>query len=98
MIGFLVAPILFFLLGYLFGYLMSRAIWLWPTRLIVGAVLWTPIAALLLLQRTGVIAPDTLSSVLAFLPRAIELPMIGFLVGYSITTVVAVVRREGREV
>lgn len=94
--GILLAPVLFFLVGFLFGYLASRALWLWITRLIVGVVLWTPIAALLLLQYTEVIDPDTLLLIAALLPRVIELPVLGFLVGYSLTTFYAIVRREGR--
>jgi len=85
--GILLAPVLFFLVGFLSGYLASRALWLWITRLIFGVVLWTPIAALLLLQYTEVIDPDTLRLIAALLPRVIELPVLGFLVGYWVCPV-----------
>jgi len=97
MIFWLLAPVLFFLIGFLCGYLTSRVLGTWITKLIVGVVLWLPIVVLLLLQRTEVLDPDTLFTVSALLPRVIKLPTIGFLVGYTFTTMIAVARREGAE-
>jgi hypothetical protein len=80
----------------MFGYVMSNVMWPWGAKAVVGTVLWLPIAALLLLQYTEVIEPDTLSLFAAFMPRVIKFPLLGFLVGYSIETVLAATRSRSR--
>ncbi len=92
MIGWILAPIFLFLVGFLFGYAMSTVVVGLGAKIFVAAVLWLPFAAVLLLQYTEVIAPDTFSLFLAFLLRVIEYPMLGFLVGCSLETVLATPR------
>ena len=93
MLAVFLAPLIFFLGGFLFGYVMSRLMISFGSRLLVGALLWLPIVALLLLQYTEVIDPDALSDLLIFTPRVIKYPVIGFLVGYSFETILAAARR-----
>jgi len=76
----------------LFGYMMSNFVVGLGAKIFVAAVLWLPIVALLLLQYTEVIAPDTLFILSSLMPRVIEYPMLGFLVGYSLETLLAATR------
>ena len=75
MIASIVPPIFLFLVGLLFGYVMSTAVFPrgapWGAKVFVAVVLWLPIATLLVLQYTEVIAPGTLSLLFVIVPRAI---------------------------
>jgi len=62
----------------------------WWVRAIGCAVLWSPIAVLILLRYLEAIDPDTISGILFFTPRAIELPLLGLLVGYALVTLLTV--------
>jgi hypothetical protein len=91
----ILAPVLYFLTGFLFGYMMGRIL-LPGTRIIFGILMWLPVVAILL-QRFGVVevaAFDELSLLFLAMPRVIKLPAIGFLVGYTIRTLLGVARRE----
>ena len=87
-----IASIYFFLIGFLVGCLISSVMYPWSVRVLMVAVMWLPIAALLLLQYTGVFDPGTLSALSLLLPRAFKYPLLGFLIGYSIQTAFTVSR------
>ncbi len=96
MIAYVLAPIFLFLVGFFFGYVMSRIVnpdvsgWLF--KVFVTAIVWLPIVSLLVLQYTEVIAPDTLSLLFTGVPRVIKYPVLGWLIGYSLETVLALTR------
>jgi len=85
-----VAPILLFVMGFLPGLIFSTMTSPWRARAAVFAVLLSPIGALILLRYFEAVDPDTVSAVLLFLPRAIELPLVGLLFGYGLHTLLTV--------
>ena len=76
----ILVPIFLFLVSFMFGYVMSARMFTWGAKAVVAAVLWLPIVALLLLQYTEVIEPDTLS-LIAFLKETIIPPRVLRLLG-----------------
>lgn len=92
----MIALIFLFLIGFVPGCLLGIFLNSWGIRVFMVAVLWLPIAALLLLQYTEVVEHGTFSGLFFLLPRAIKYPMLGFLVGYSLETAIAATRQRAR--
>jgi hypothetical protein len=91
-----VAPMLLFAIGFLPGLFASASMSPWSIRAVVCAVLFSPIAALILLRYFEAVDPDSVSALFLFLPRAIELPLLGLLVGYGLHTLLTVGQATGR--
>ena len=96
MLKLVVAPMLFFLIGFVPGLIMSASTSPWWVRAVVCAVLFSPIVALILLRYFEEIDPETVSALFLFLPRAIKLPLLGLLVGYGLHTLLTVGQATGR--
>lgn len=90
MLKVVVAPVLMFAIGFLLGLFASASVSPWRDRAFVCAVLWSPVAVLILLRYFGAVEPDALSGLFAVLPRAIELPLAGILVGFGLHTLLTV--------
>jgi hypothetical protein len=84
------APMLLFAMGFLPGLFISAHTSPWRFRAVVCVVLFSPIVVLILLRYIEAVDPDTVSALFVFLPRAIELPLLGFLVGYGLHTLLSV--------
>lgn len=89
----LLAPIFFFLMGFVFG-LVFCAVMDRQFRITMVVLLWLPIVVLLLLQYAEVFDPGTLGTIAFFIPRSIKYPLLGMLVGFSLLALFTRSRRE----
>ena len=92
MLKVVVAPMLFFLIGFVPGLIMSASTSPWWVRAVVCAVLFSPIVALVFLRYFFEESDLAAVSVLfvGVLPRAIKLPLLGILLGYGLYTLLTV--------
>ena len=95
MLRLVLGPVVLFAIGFLPGLLMSSRTSPWRSRALVFAVLFSPIAALIVLRYFEAVDEETVS-VLFLLPRAIKLPLLGLLVGYGLHTLLTVGQATGR--
>jgi len=87
-----------FLIGLLTGLVSSAIMSPWWVRAIGCAVLWSPIAVLILLRYLEEIDPYTIATIALLTPRALKYPLLGILVGYALVTLLTVgqARRSGQ--
>ena len=87
-------PVLLFF-GFVAGLIASSVMRPWRACAVVLAVLLSPIVVLIILQYSKVLAPDTVSTLSMLLPRTIELPLLGILVGRGLHTPLTVGQASG---